>query len=264
MTDPTPQTTPTRDEAVLAGWKLVPIEPTPQMAWAGVHQIGDIAASGVPVWKAMLASAPAPASGGVDVPAVELLARALFALEEAREELTGYEKDATGEGYNCVELNDTIGALRASLSPAATPVSEAICNVVPPPETYGGSPGEPWTGRLSEAGGWGGRVLLRKEDAQLALSVLDSFMGDTDPLEDDAASSEIAVQSQLAAEAALAGTNLRQSERIRQLEAALAAERERCAKIVEADVVGMSCFMTKEDWAKQPGVRLAAAIRAQE
>lgn len=44
--------------------------------------------------------------------------------------------------------------------------------------------------------------------------------------EDDAASSEIAVQSQLAAEAALAEVNLRQSERIRQLEAALAAERE--------------------------------------
>ena len=42
-----------------------------------------------------------------------------------------------------------------ALTPAAT--SGPVCNVVPPPETYGGSPDEPWTGKMptsgSEAGG---------------------------------------------------------------------------------------------------------------
>lgn len=67
----------------------------------------------------------------------------------------------------------------------------------------------------------------------------------------------------LAAEAALAELRKQMLADEGQHREALAAERERCAKIAEADVVGMSCFMTKEDWAEQPGLRLAAAIRAQ-
>lgn len=68
MTDPTP----TRDEAVPTGWKLVPVEPTDDMLAAG----DDAMVSTIETdnwlrhcrnaWEAMLASAPAPASGGVD------------------------------------------------------------------------------------------------------------------------------------------------------------------------------------------------------
>ena len=59
MTDPTPQTTPTRDEAVPPGWKLVPVEPTEAMMAVG-RTCGTNSAN---TYRAMLASAPAPASG---------------------------------------------------------------------------------------------------------------------------------------------------------------------------------------------------------
>lgn len=79
---PTPDPTPTRDEAVPTGWKLVPIEPTPKMLQDAafnlsdefgadfVKPLGDFARS---LWAELLASAPAPASGGVDAVAVKAL-----------------------------------------------------------------------------------------------------------------------------------------------------------------------------------------------
>lgn len=45
------------------------------------------------------------------------------------------------------------------------------------------------------------------------------------------------------------------------LERARREERERCAKIAEGEVVGMSCFVSKQDWSEQKGLRIAAAIR---
>lgn len=105
MTDPTPETTPTRDEAVPTGWKLVPAEPTPSadaslaeafapflairdavsvqdaIKLVSKDRFDDMTPVSVTVTKAqylrafeafraaMLASAPAPASGGVDAAA---------------------------------------------------------------------------------------------------------------------------------------------------------------------------------------------------
>ena len=53
----------------------------------------------------------------------------------------------------CGKLNkdECSGCLaRSVLASAPAP---AICNVVPPPETYGGSPDTPWTGKMTPASG---------------------------------------------------------------------------------------------------------------
>ncbi|MBD3844285.1 hypothetical protein IED13_01145 [Bosea sp. SSUT16] len=57
----TPHSTPAA-QGTVAGWRLVPVEPTPEMICAGVQMvsIGHGAVSGVPAWKAMLAAAPEP------------------------------------------------------------------------------------------------------------------------------------------------------------------------------------------------------------
>ena len=106
MTDPTPETTPTRDEAVPPGWKLVPVEPTEAMMAVG-RTCGTNSAN---TYRAMLASAPAPASGGVDAVA----RRAKYLLNRLE----------TDDGLGIGEI-DTMLRMAASLSPAATPVSEA-------------------------------------------------------------------------------------------------------------------------------------------
>lgn len=107
-----------------------------------------------------LASAPAPASGGVDAGRVTLFSaleaayiRGAAWCAEMGMTHTFSELRKAAYDYADKEEKDVIcREVRASLSPAATPVSEAVCNVVPPPETYGGSPNDPWTGKLSEAG----------------------------------------------------------------------------------------------------------------
>lgn len=112
------QTTPTRDEAVPTGWKLVPIEPTEEMRRAGYSAnaiknwgTGEFHHHGAnEAWAAMLASAPAPASGRVDAVA----RRAKYLLNRLE----------TDDGLGIGEI-DTMLRMAASLSPAATPVSEA-------------------------------------------------------------------------------------------------------------------------------------------
>ena len=112
MTDPTPDPTPTRDEAVLTGWKLVPVEPTESMMAIG-RTCGTNSAN---TYAAMLASAPAPASGGVD--AVLNLYREAVRIDVKME-------GPQFMGANSSALKRAWEADRASLSPAATPVSEA-------------------------------------------------------------------------------------------------------------------------------------------
>ncbi len=133
MTDPTPQTTPTRDEAVPTGWKLVPIRPTLEMQKAYFDEI-DRNMSRVETdctfgrfdnhrvaYAKMLASAPAPASGGVDAVAVKrkLLLEWAEDFDEASKKFERLEKCVLRT--RAQECRD----LAASLSPAATPVSAA-------------------------------------------------------------------------------------------------------------------------------------------
>lgn len=112
---PTPQTTPTRDEAVPTGWKLVPVEPTEAMMAIG-RTCGTNSAN---TYAAMLASAPAPASGGVDAVAGE---RAAKIAEAQVADAIGDDDAAKAYRMAC---HDCAEAIRSALSPAATPVSEA-------------------------------------------------------------------------------------------------------------------------------------------
>lgn len=112
MTDPTPQTTPTRDEAVPTGWKLVPIEPTDEMV-AAWPRFNKGAGHERAIYAAMLASAPAPASGGVDVVSAQTM----------RDKAEWHV--SLGRRRDTVFSSDEVLGLIASLSPAATPVSEA-------------------------------------------------------------------------------------------------------------------------------------------
>ena len=102
MTDPTPETTPTRDEAVPPGWKLVPVEPTEAMMAVG-RTCGTNSAN---TYRAMLASAPAPASG---MDAVFTVASNLL-----RDGCTYADRKAAAD------------FIRSALSPAATP-EVALC-----------------------------------------------------------------------------------------------------------------------------------------
>jgi hypothetical protein len=173
MTDPTPQTTPTRDEAVPTGWKLVPVEPTEEMIEAmreAARKASRGGISGMTIdaqfraehrpeyasYAAMLASAPAPASGGVDAVAVKALEwsepnpAANYPEWRARDSNNKFEAVIDTSRANCFgkfpltingidagEKFDTLAQakaraqsvyearIRSALSPAATPVSEA-------------------------------------------------------------------------------------------------------------------------------------------
>lgn len=142
MTDPTP----TRDEAVPTGWKLVPVEPTPEMmasgerAWMNRDLSRPDSNPISDCYRAMLASAPAPASGRVDAVAERMLREAVEAAKVAEvcaALATRYTEKGNAEGANWkpqvsyrvaaayeAHLKRIADAL-AALSPAATPVSEA-------------------------------------------------------------------------------------------------------------------------------------------
>lgn len=113
--EPTPQTTPTRDEAVPAGWKLVPVEPTDAMTQAAMSALDTpFYADLETAYRAMLASAPAPASGRVDAVAVtDWLAVARAAGQHG----IRYRTNRSLEAF--------LSGIRSALSPAATPASEA-------------------------------------------------------------------------------------------------------------------------------------------
>lgn len=120
MTDPTPQTTPTRDEAVpddirALGWTVAVhndyrLDGEPHTFWLftkdgkAIKGEGRSDAEALGQVRAMLASAPAPASGGVDAVACR-------------------HEPYLGECAHCgIKFKD---GRPAALSPAATPVSEA-------------------------------------------------------------------------------------------------------------------------------------------
>lgn len=95
------------------------------IAWMWTHEDGTRAFTSDPdtkrIWEGTMKRVlvpvyTRPSPSAVEVKEVETLARALFALEEAREELRHYEADLSGEDYNCVELNDTITALRSCIA----------------------------------------------------------------------------------------------------------------------------------------------------
>ena len=131
-------TTPTRDEAVPSGWKLVPVEPTPEMYIKGGsamldarHNAETAADEACACYAAMLDSAPAPASGGVDAVA----RRAKYLLSRLE----------TDDGLGMGEI-DTMLRMAASLSTAATPVSEA--DMIPRAKNVGRYLAETNDGRL--------------------------------------------------------------------------------------------------------------------
>ena len=117
MTDPTPQTTPTRDEAVPTGWRCsINYGPDGEQNFANVYAadgqfVGNLRTHhAIAICNAFavcekLATAPAPASGRVD--AVALL------------------RDVANTHTQYCETLHRAADILASLSPAATPVSEA-------------------------------------------------------------------------------------------------------------------------------------------
>lgn len=131
------QTTPTRDEAVPTGWKLVPVEPTDEMVEAGLDydEKHDQIRLGRPLtveecqagqYRAMLASAPAPASGRVDAVALaERLEKTFVWKKNPNPKAQSWgEGDVVNETEVRAVMTEAAAYLR-SLSPAATPVSEA-------------------------------------------------------------------------------------------------------------------------------------------
>jgi len=93
---------------------------------------------------------PAPsASGGLEAvrsAALEEAAR-LIEQNELLHTSGGDELRPRSDGNrNGLSYADAIRKLAALAAPA-----DPVCNVVPPPEAYGGSPDEPWTGRMPEA-----------------------------------------------------------------------------------------------------------------
>lgn len=69
------------------------------------------------------------------------------------------------------KLADELDAAEARL---ASPRGEA-CNLVPPPETYGGSPDEPWTGKMPLAAP--ATVEMLRDTIDLAIERLDTYRG---------------------------------------------------------------------------------------
>lgn len=124
MTDPTQQTTPTRDEAVRDESKVTTamIDAAFKVCPAGA--ISEIGTGGMQrMLAAALASAPAPASGRVDAVAVEVTDEMIEAGKEAANGWT----DRYMDGAEFVRWDDALPDIfrrmleLASLSPAATP-----------------------------------------------------------------------------------------------------------------------------------------------
>lgn len=128
MTDPTL----TRDEAVPTGWKLVPIEPTPEMMAAGYMALLALGKrETAEQWKAMLASAPAGVDAGLTA-LLENLEDSWSALRLIREtvETIGPVGSMPSEEHVCCAVAPThmaeaeaiVAGIQkiASLSPAAT------------------------------------------------------------------------------------------------------------------------------------------------
>lgn len=158
-----------------AQWKLVPVEPTPEMIEAG--EIGFNRYGGFPgAYRSMLASAPAPASGRVDaVPAEDslvLVRRDMIASACAAIRL---KKDApkTVEYLRAASFAPASGSAddppegnwfnhRSALSPAATPVSEA-----------GGEGLGPISRAMREKAEWHASIGRRRDNVFSSAEVLD-------------------------------------------------------------------------------------------
>lgn len=112
------QTTPTRDEAVLTRADVCRL-----WQWAAVNKPSSMTVEGFTALllneiDTRIASAPAPASGGVD------------AVRRTGAEMIAHHRFRLADDGNCAEIDsgglaEEIDAALASLSPAATPVSEA-------------------------------------------------------------------------------------------------------------------------------------------
>lgn len=118
------QTTPTRDEAVPTGWQTVPTTATRQMLDAFFKTM-ILRRPLSECWAAALASAPAPASGGVDAVAWKQLCRVLEIdhwHDTSPDRVVAHVQHVSSEQKRLMLAND---ALEDALSPAATPMSEA-------------------------------------------------------------------------------------------------------------------------------------------
>lgn len=138
MTDPTPETTPTRDEAVPAGWRYsINHGPDGEENFANVYAadgqfVGNLRTHhAVAICNAFavcekLASAPAPASGGVAAVVAEELAIkiVLLSVNWLRDSASEKEHEDYVRANWTKEIAEAKRLILASLSPAATPVSE--------------------------------------------------------------------------------------------------------------------------------------------
>lgn len=84
-----PQASAAQSAGVPDGWQLVPVEPTPAMLRAGVHQ----AVGALPIYRAMLSAAPAQPESHEPYPHGHPLHKAVFM---ARESYTGSESFEEG------------------------------------------------------------------------------------------------------------------------------------------------------------------------
>lgn len=136
MTDPTPQITPTRDEAVPTGWRYsINYGPDGEENFANVYAadgqfVGNLRTHHAIAICEKLASATAPASGGVDavaeVVAEELAIKiVLLSVNWLRDSASEKEHEDYVRANWAKEIAEAKRLILASLSPAATPVSEA-------------------------------------------------------------------------------------------------------------------------------------------